>query len=379
MTPGHFHEEGGFRSLGNKQKFYLGPIPEGYVFDSGDMVVAMTEQADGLLGSAALVPDDGRYLHNQRLGRIKILSDSIDLLFLYYVFNSPTYRRSVHETAAGTKVKHTSPAKLLEIAVSLPPLPEQRAIGSALSDVDKLIDALDKLIAKKRSIKLATTQQLLTGKTRLPGFSDEWSPVTMGSIGSTYGGLSGKTKSDFGRGDDRYITFLNVLENVIVDTNLLEPVNVSPGESQNSVRAGDILFNGTSETPGDLAMGSVVKTSQSNIYLNSFCFGFRLYDVHAHIHEFSAYTFRSHVGRTLMFALAQGATRYNMSKKQFLNLELQLPNRNEQNAIVHILSDMEDGITTLEQRRDKTKSIKQGMMQTLLTGRVRLVEPEGAS
>lgn len=124
-------------------------------------------------------------------------------------------------------------------------------------------------------------------------------------------------------------------------------------------------------------MGCVVSFAQAEVYLNSFCFGFRLHDIDEHVPRFLAYTFRADVGRSLMFALAQGATRYNMSKKQFLSLELILPEADEQRAIVKVLSDMDAEIAALEQRRDKTKAIKQGMMQSLLTGRVRLVEPEG--
>lgn len=299
-----------------------------------------------------------------------------DKVFLCHFINTQTERlREVIATGNGQPNLNT--ALIREIAVPFPHPDEQRAIAAALSDVDELIGALDKLIAKKRAIKLATMQQLLTGKTRLPGFSGEWAPITMGSIGTTYGGLSGKSKADFGHGVARYVTFLNVLENVTVDPDLLEHVDVSPSESQNAVREGDILFNGTSETPGDLAMGCVVSFAQAEVYLNSFCFGFRLHDIDEHVPRFLAYTFRADVGRSLMFALAQGATRYNMSKKQFLSLELILPEADEQRAIVKVLSDMDAEIAALEQRRDKTKAIKQGMMQSLLTGRVRLVEPEG--
>ena len=171
-TPGHFHEAGGFRDVGDKQKFYDGPLPNGYLLREGDLIVAMTEQADGLLGSAALVPSSGSYLHNQRLGKIRMLSPDLSTRFLYRIFNSPLYRAKVRETAAGTKVKHTSPTKLLEITVPLPPTKaEQEAIAEALSDVDKLLGSLEKFIAKKRAIKQAAMQQLLTGKTRLPGFA----------------------------------------------------------------------------------------------------------------------------------------------------------------------------------------------------------------
>ena len=174
-TPGHFHEAGGFRDVGEKQKFYDGPLPDGYLLEEGELIVAMTEQADGLLGSAALVPSGGTYLHNQRLGKVKVLSPDLSIRFLYRIFNSPLYRAKVRGTAAGTKVKHTSPTKLLEIAVPLPPTKaEQEAIAEALSDADALIESLEQLLVKKRQLKQGAMQELLTGKKRLPGFSGEW-------------------------------------------------------------------------------------------------------------------------------------------------------------------------------------------------------------
>ena len=265
--------------------------------------------------------------------------------------------------------------KLIEIPCP-PEISEQRAIAEALSDVDGLLNALDALIAKKQAIKQATMQQLLTGKTRLPGFSGAWQKTKMGHIGSIYGGLSGKSKVDFGGGNARYVTFLDVLENVILDIRHTERVHVGLGESQNSVMKGDLLFNASSETPGDLAIGAVMDEQLDNLYLNSFCFGFRIHDKDKYVPLFLAYFFRGNVGRDIMSALAQGATRYNMSKSQFLALGLSIPSCDEQHAITSVLSDMDAEITALEQRWDKTHAIKQGMMQQLLTGRVRLIQSD---
>ncbi|MCT7958490.1 restriction endonuclease subunit S [Laspinema palackyanum] len=166
-TPGNFYEEGGFREIGEKQKYYDGPLPDIYVLQSGDLIVAMTEQAEGLLGSVAFIPSSGTYLHNQRIGRIKPISSNIALGFLYYLFNFTKFRLKVKETAAGTKVKHTSPSKLLEIAVPLPPVLEQKAIAQVLSDIDTEITALEKRRTKTQAIKQGMMQELLTGRTRL--------------------------------------------------------------------------------------------------------------------------------------------------------------------------------------------------------------------
>ena len=262
------------------------------------------------------------------------------------------------------------------ITLPFPEMSEQQAIAAVLSDVDSLFDALAALIAKKRAIKQTTMQQLLSGKTRLPGCGGEWEAVEVGSIGSLYGGLTGKVKGDFGRGSTRYVTFLSILENTILNAKHTDFVHVAPSESQNAVRQGDILFNGTSETPDDLAMGAVVGVQIEHLYLNSFCFGLRIRDQRQHDPLFLAYLFRSPTGRTTLKALAQGATRYNLSKSQFLKLNLSVPTLSEQQAIAQVLSDMDAEIAALERRRDKVRDIKQGMLQQLLSGRVRLVKPE---
>ena len=277
-----------------------------------------------------------------------------------------------------TSIAHLPKDKLEVVPLPVPSPAEQRAIAESLADMDQSLTALEALIAKKRAIKQATMQQLLTGKTRLLGFSGEWKSATMAQIGSIYGGLSGKSKADFGMGSAQYVPFLNVLENVTVDSSQLDWVYVGPGESQNRVLSGDLLFNGTSETPEDLAMCSVVEESIPNLYLNSFCFGFRIEDRRKYDGLFLAYFFRGTPGRDLVYALAQGATRHNLSKTQFLALETSMPEPNEQRGIARVLSDMDAEISAVEARRDKTRSIKQGMIQHLLTGQIRLVKPQAS-
>lgn len=260
-----------------------------------------------------------------------------------------------------------------DLQVMLPPRSEQDAISTALSDVDALISTLDQLIVKKRDIKQATMQQLLTGKQRLPGFNGDWQVTRLKDLGTTYGGLVGKTKEHFGRGGAYYVPFLNVMTNVVIDCEDFDTVELHVGESQSHVLKGDLLFNGSSETPEEVAMCALVSHDIDNLYLNSFCFGFRLKnDAPAH-GLFLAYYMRGPIGRELVKSLAQGSTRYNLSKVALLNGALRLPEMEEQAAIASILSDMDTEIAALEQKRDKTRALKQGMMQELLTGRIRLV------
>ena len=284
-------------------------------------------------------------------------------------------QRQIDSFQAGGNRQGLNFSQVRSIRIAIPETTdEQRAIATALSDADAPLDGLDRLIAKKRDLKKAAMQQLLTGQTRLPGHNGEWKTMQVGEIGTTYAGLTGKTKSDFGVGQARYVTFLNVLENVVIDPSRSEQVHVEPRECQNQIRCGDILFNGTSETPDDLAMAAVMQTDEENVFLNSFCFGFQVHDPSENLSLFLAYYFRGPTGRRIMRSLAQGATRYNISKNQFLALSLSLPPHNEQRAIATILSDIDAEITALEARSKKTQDLKRAMMQELLTGKTRLVE-----
>ena len=238
--------------------------------------------------------------------------------------------------------------------------------------MDALLAALDRLIAKQRDLKQAAMQQLLTGQTRLPGFTGKWETKRLGEVGATYGGLTGKTKADFGDGSAHYISFMNVMTNIVIDCGEFERVKVAPTESQNRVTKGDLLFNGSSETPEEVAMCAVMMGDVPDLFLNSFCFGFRFRERAEADGLFLAYYLRSKEGRELMKSLAQGSTRYNLSKVALLKSPLLLPPLPEQTAIATVLSDMDLELAALEQRRDKTRALKQGMMQELLTGRTRL-------
>jgi type I restriction enzyme S subunit len=120
LTPGNFHEKGGYWDRGDKQKFYSGDIPGGYVLEKNDLLLAMTEQAAGLLGSSILIPESNKYLHNQRLGLVKFKNDDQNKVFYAHLFNSKSVRLDIHSMATGTKVRHTSPTKLEAIEVGVP-------------------------------------------------------------------------------------------------------------------------------------------------------------------------------------------------------------------------------------------------------------------
>lgn len=297
----------------------------------------------------------------------------LDNQYKRYCFQSRDIKRQFYYYAVGTKVTGISKTNISKIFLPVPPLPEQTAIATALSDTDALISSLEKLITKKRNIKQGTMQELLTGKKRLLGFSGKWEAKKLSEIGTPYGGLSGKSKKDFEDGKYPYIPFLNIMNNPVIDTDYFDYVNICSDESQNQAMKGDLFFNGSSETPEEVGMCSVLLEDIPNLYLNSFCFGFRLKKECRTDGLFLSYFFRSSVGRELFFSLAQGATRYNLSKNNFMKMGIPFPQPEEQTAIAQVLSDVDTEIEALEHKRDKYKAIKQGMMQELLTGKTRLI------
>lgn len=142
LTPGNFNEQGGFRLRPGKDRFYAGDIPEDYILSGGDLIIAMTEQGPGLLGSSAIIPEGDRYLHNQRLGLVQIIEDScLDKVFLYYLFNTRNVRTQISGSATGTKVRHTAPERVYRVKVMIPTdIREQKRIADVLSTYDDLIE-----------------------------------------------------------------------------------------------------------------------------------------------------------------------------------------------------------------------------------------------
>ena len=298
-------------------------------------------------------------------------SEELDVKYLFYFYVKNGDELAI-KFCQGTKQQSYTASIVKKLPIVLPTYPEQERIVEALSDVDNMIISLEKLIAKKKAIKQGAMQELLTGKKRLPGFSGEWDDYVVGKMGDFYSGLSGKSKKDFDCGEAHFITFLNVLSNVKIDISILASVDVKENEFQNVVKKGDLFFNTSSETPEEVGMCAVLDEELDNTYLNSFCFGFRLND-DTHAPLFLSYYLNGSIGRKIMSVLAQGATRYNLSKSNFAETVIKLPSKEEQTAIASILSDMDSEIEALEEKLEKTRQVKQGMMQELLTGRIRLV------
>jgi type I restriction enzyme S subunit len=191
--------------------------------------------------------------------------------------------------------------------------------------------------------------------------------ITLGKLGKTFTGLSGKTKEDFGFGKP-YIPYINIFKNSKINPEHLEYVNIKKGEKQNQVRYGDILFTTSSETIEEVGMTSVLLDEIGEAYLNSFCFGFRLNNFDILLPEFARYLLRSEELRHKISLKGQGSTRYNLSKTELLNnLILRIPSKENQIAIARILSMADRAIAQTDALIAKYQRIKTGLMHDLLT------------
>lgn len=364
----------------NKIEYVVGQKPdERDLLKYGDVIFNTRNTLD-LVGKVAVWKNElDKAYFNSNLFRFEFNENKISSSFFFnYLINTKRNISQLRAIATGTtSVAAIYTRDLTKVKIAIPTLEEQKAIATALSDVDELITNLDKLITKKKAIKQGAMQQLLTpphkGGKRLEGFSGDWVEKVIGKIGNTFGGLSGKTKTDFENGKYPYITFLNVMNNTIIDSTIFEYVNIKSGEQQNKARKGDLFFNTSSETPEEVGMCAILKEEVKDLYLNSFCFGFRLKEDSDIDGLLFSYLINSPIGRNLFLSLAQGATRYNLSKSNFNKLIIEVPPLKEQKAIAQILFDIDEEIKKLESKKSKCQSVKQGMMQELLTGKTRLI------
>lgn len=179
--------------------------------------------------------------------------------------------------------------------------------------------------------------------------ANAWEQRKLGDCGTTYGGLSGKTKEDFGHGEAKFVPYTNVFDNPVTDVERLETVEVDP--AQHEVERGDAFFTVSSETPEEVGMSSVWLSDQRNVYLNSFCFGYRQ---NGSFNPFYlAYMLRSPRVRTALMLLAQGISRFNISKKKVMELAVPVPSLPEQCAIGAFFRDLDD-LIALHQRKLET-------------------------
>jgi type I restriction enzyme, S subunit len=331
-------------------------IPDRIMIQPGDVLICVRNGSRALIGKAVFLDDKAI---GMTFGAFMSVYRSKIGILVNYLLQSSILKKQIDEHLGAT-INQITNKSLNSFQIPLPPLPEQRAIAAALSDVDALLGGLERLIAKKRDLKQAAMQQLLTGQTRLPGFDGAWEVKTIGAVCQSYsGGTPSTTKPEFYGGEIPFIRSAEIARN---KTELSLTSEGLINSSAKMITKGDVLVALYGANSGDVALATIdgainqailcLKSEESNAFL---------------------YQFLSFKKNWIVATFIQGG-QGNLSGEIIKSITLSFPPLPEQIAIAAMLSDMDAELVALEQRRTKTRALKQAMMQELLTGRTRLMD-----
>ena len=292
-----------------------------------------------------------------------IPKEDMDLEFVHCSFLNVDWKSKDESTGLPSLSKEA----INETIALVPSFNEQSRLGEFFNNLDSLITLhqrkYDKLCTVKKSMldKMFPKPGETEPEIRFKGFTDPWEQRKLGNCGTTYGGLTGKTKEDFGHGNARFIPYTNVFDNPLTDTKRLEAVEID--SSQNQVAYGDVFFTVSSETPDEVGMSSVWLSDQEDVYLNSFCFGYRqdsTFDPH-----YLAYMLRSSSVRSNLTLLAQGISRFNISKNKVMELSVPVPSAVEQKQLGQYFTKLDSLITLHQRKLDLLKNTKKSLLDKM--------------
>jgi type I restriction enzyme S subunit len=378
----------GFKVYGQEQVIAGDPLFGSYYISSkkyrelescavqpGDVLLSLV----GTIGRLLEIPDGAPLgVINPRLLRLSLDKERVSPKFFKYVFETGTVQSRLERQAQGGTMGVLNAGVLRPFQIPLPELPEQRAIATALSDVDALLGGLDRLVAKKRDLKVAAMQQLLTGQTRLPGFHGEWEAKRLDDhVSFLRNGVNSRAEL-LPEGRVKYLHYgdVHACRDVYLSPASLPCLPDAKAASLDRLRDGDLILADASEDVagvsksvelrgvGNMEVVSGLHTIAARFDKNVLADGFK---------GFLQYCppFTTHLRR-----LAAGTKVYATNRAHVASVEMRLPTVPEQTAIADVLSDMEAEITALEARREKTRDLKLAMMQELLTGKTRLVHSD---
>lgn len=333
---------------------------------TGDVLTIQT----GDIGVSTVVPEylSGSNCHALIISRfIKNLAHPA-----YYCqyFNSKMGMNAFKEIETGTTMKHLNVGDMLQLLVPVPPIAEQQAIAETLLDMDTLISRLDQLIAKKRDIQQAAMQQLLTGQRRLPGFSGEWYIKKLGELAFFLKGAALSKNDLTPDGSKKCILYGELF--TTYGREIREIYSRTNANSGTPSKLGDVLLPGSTTTSGiDLASAAAVL--EDNVLLGGDINIIRPNSKESFDPVFLS-QYLTNVAANDIAERAQGITIIHLYGRDLRSLSIKLPTIHEQSAIATTLSVIDNELAALEARRDKAQLLKQGMMQELLSGRIRLTD-----
>ena len=276
LTPGNCRASGGLKFKGTREKFYMGDFPKEYLLSAGDLLVIMTDLVNNapILGGALIIPEDERFLHNQRLGLIRVTEpDRIDKKFLYYLLNTESYRSQVRGSASGATVRHTSPSRIKQCKMKIPDtVVAQRHISSILSAYDDLFENNRRRIALlERAARLLYREWFV--QLRFPGYEhtriidgipDGWERKALGDIVKTNTvNCQAETLPD----EINYIDISSVTRGRITDKTTL-PFNEAPGRARRKAKSGDVIWSNV--RPNLCAFALILDPKENDVFSTGF-------------------------------------------------------------------------------------------------------------
>lgn len=332
------------------------------LFPKGTILMAMYGQGK-TRGKVSILSLDATT--NQACAALKVNKK----FYIDFVFNylAKDYER-IRNLANDGGQQNLSAGLIKSLKIKTPSLSEQIKIADFLTVIDERITTQSKIIEHQESLMKGLMQQIFSQQLR---FKDEsgneypdWKIKKLGDIGRTYNGLTGKTKKDFGEGKP-YIQYMQIFNNSKIDITKFGMVSIREDEKQNEAQYGDIFFTTSSETPNEIGTSSVLIDLVKDTYLNSFCFGFRPNTLNELVPKFSQFFFRSECIRKKIIKLAQGSTRFNMSKVELLKLKFNIPSVEEQTKIAKLLSSLDAKLEKEKQVLKQYEQQKKHLLQNL--------------
>ena len=337
---------------------------ENYKLAEGDILFARTGAS---VGKSYIYKDsDGLVYYAGFLIRARI-KEKYNAEFVFQNTLTDKYNKYITVTSQRSGQPGVNAQEYSKFKIQIPNKKEQTKIGQYFSQLDNLITLHQRERDQLKELKKTMLKKMFPRdgsnipEVRFAGFTDDWEQRKLGDMGSTFTGLSGKTKEDFGHGDAQFITYMNVFSNPVANLEMTEAVEIDA--KQNCVKKGDVFFTTSSETPEEVGMSCVMPENKDNIYLNSFCFGYRpteKFDL-----DYLAYVLRADSFRKEMTFLAQGISRYNISKNKVMEVSIPIPNLEEQTMVGRYFSTLDNLITLHQRELEILKNLKKTCLKRM--------------
>lgn len=367
VTPGNFFEKGGFREREGKEKFYLSEeFPKKYLLEKHDLIIAMTEQGEGLLGSSALVPENEKYLHNQRIGKICIKQPNLlDKYYLYFLFNTLSVRKQISNSASGTKVKHTAPERIYRVEVCLPPLENQIKISKLLMSIEELGAINSKKIGiLKNTVDVLYQEWFINFKFPnheqvkfVDGIPEGWVNTPLKQVMSTNPSTLKKGELD----EILYVDISSVGQGKIESFTQYH-IDDAPGRAKRKVQHGDVIWSCVRPNRKQYAL---IQNPQTNLIvstgftvLRSTKIPFTYLTALAASDDFCGY----------LTSVAQGAAYPAVTYKDFEDYELLLPPKSLLDKFHEVVEPMYEQIHILQTQNQKLQDLKETLLPRLMSG-----------